>query len=66
MHYTLTRLLGASFADWFGVPAPYGDGLQPGTGPMSLATRVVPVTVLGVMVRTYRMTRRHAGPDSGM
>jgi uncharacterized membrane-anchored protein len=36
--YTVTRPLGASFADWLGVPAPYGDGLQLGTGPMSLAT----------------------------
>lgn len=28
--------LGASFADWLSVPAPYGDSLQLSTGPMSL------------------------------
>ncbi|MGI8434840.1 MAG: hypothetical protein ACR2LE_08930 [Nocardioidaceae bacterium] len=30
--YTITRPLGASFADWLGVPARYGDELQLGTG----------------------------------
>ena len=34
--YTLTRPLGASFADWLSVPAPYGDGLQLGTGGVSV------------------------------
>ena len=44
--YTITRPLGASFADWLGVPAPYGDGLQIGTGPISLVSGI---TLLGVI-----------------
>jgi uncharacterized membrane-anchored protein len=52
--YTLTRPLGASFADWLGVPAPYGDGLQLGTGPMSLATGAVLLAVLAVVVTRNR------------
>lgn len=49
--YTITRLLGASFADWLGVPAPYGDGLQLGTGPISLASGGV---LLGVVTEPPR------------
>lgn len=52
--YTVTRPLGASFADWLGVPAPYGDGLQLGTGPMSLATGAVLVAVLTLVVVRHR------------
>jgi uncharacterized membrane-anchored protein len=53
--YTFTRPLGASFADWLGVPAPYGDGLQLGTGPMSLLFGAVLIVVVGlVAVRHHR------------
>ncbi|MEY9836958.1 hypothetical protein [Streptacidiphilus sp. EB103A] len=52
--YTITRPLGASFADWLGVPAPYGDGLQLGTGPMSLATGLVLLAVLALVVVRHR------------
>ncbi|MFE2068121.1 hypothetical protein ACFXDH_38050 [Streptomyces sp. NPDC059467] len=65
LSYTLTRPLGASFADWLGVPAPYGDGLQLGTGPMSLATGAVLLAVLGLVVSRHRATTRHARLDSG-
>jgi uncharacterized membrane-anchored protein len=52
--YSLTRPLGASIADWLGVPAPYGDGLQLGTGPMSAAFGVVLLAVVGALA-----ARRH-------
>jgi uncharacterized membrane-anchored protein len=48
--YTITRPLGASFADWLSVPAPYGDGLQLGTGPMSLVFGIALVAVIAVIV----------------
>ena len=53
--YTITRPLGASLADWLGVPAPYGDGLQLGTGVVSLVSGVV---LLGVVTE---VDRRHRG-----
>ncbi len=52
--YTVTRPLGASFADWLGVPAPYGDGLQLGTGPMSLVTGGALAAVLTLVVVRHR------------
>lgn len=42
--YVLTRPLGASFADWMGVPV-HRDGLGWGTGPVSLAL-LVPIIIL--------------------
>lgn len=42
--YALTRPLGASVADWLAAPAPHGDGLQLGTGTMSVL--IVPLLVL--------------------
>jgi uncharacterized membrane-anchored protein len=54
--YTITRPLGASFGDWLGVPAPYGDGLQLGTGPMSLATGLVLLAVIAFIAVRHRMT----------
>lgn len=59
--YTITRPLGASIADWLGVPAPYGDGLQLGTGTMSIAFGVIlaaVVTALGI--RELRASRAAA------
>jgi len=57
--YTITRPLGASVADWLGVPAPYGDGLQLGTGRISLLTGIV---LLGVVAATaYRHRRSQCG-----
>jgi uncharacterized membrane-anchored protein len=55
--YTFTRPLGASFADWLGVPAPYGDGLQLGTSTTSLVFGVILVAVVGTLV-----VRHHAAP----
>jgi uncharacterized membrane-anchored protein len=52
--YTVTRPLGASVADWLSVPAPYGDGLQLGTGPMSLAFGACLLTVVGVLSSRHR------------
>ena len=53
--YSLTRPLGASVADWLAVPAPYGDGLQLGTGPISLVTLVPLVVVVALLARRQRL-----------
>ncbi len=55
--YTITRPLGASFADFLGVPAPYGDGLQLGTGVTSLAFGVVLVAVVATLAVRHRRAR---------
>jgi len=52
--YTITRPLGASFGDWLAVPAPYGDGLQIGTGPVSLYSGIVLLAVIGLVAYLYR------------
>jgi hypothetical protein len=52
--YTITRPLGASFGDWLAVPAPYGDGLQLGTGPISLVLGIVLVGVIALIDFRYR------------
>jgi uncharacterized membrane-anchored protein len=52
--YTITRPLGASFGDWLAVPAPYGDGLQIGTGPISLYSGIVLLAVIGLIAYLYR------------
>lgn len=52
--YTITRPLGASFGDWLAVPAPYGDGLQIGTGPISLYSGIVLLAVIGLVAYLYR------------
>lgn len=46
--YVLTRPLGASFADWMGVPTAR-DGLGWGTGPVSLALLVPIVALVGYL-----------------
>jgi uncharacterized membrane-anchored protein len=51
--YTITRPLGASFGDYLAVPAPYGDGLQIGTGPISLYSGIVLVAILGLLAYRY-------------
>ncbi len=48
--YTMTRPLGASVADWFGVPAPYGDGLGLGTRTMSEVFGVALLAVVSVLI----------------
>ena len=55
--YTITRPLGASFADWLSVPAPYGDGLQLGTGVMSAASGAVLFVILAFIVVRHRSVR---------
>lgn len=56
--YTFTRPLGASVADWLGVPAPYGDGLQIGTGVISAVTAVLLGGVIAVIQQRHAATRR--------
>jgi uncharacterized membrane-anchored protein len=59
--YTITRPLGASFGDYLGVPAPYGDGLQLGTGPMSLASGIVLIACIVLIVVKFP---KAATPDA--
>ncbi|HEX9115817.1 MAG TPA: hypothetical protein VGA61_07090 [Anaerolineae bacterium] len=54
--YTITRPLGASFGDYLAVPAPYGDGLQIGTGPISLVTGIVLLGIIALIDLGYRRT----------
>ena len=49
--YVLTRPIGASFADWFGVPASRG-GLDLGSG------RVAAVLIAGIAAMVWSMSRR--------
>jgi uncharacterized membrane-anchored protein len=51
--YTITRPLGASFGDYLAVPAPYGDGLQIGTGPISLYSGIALLGLIGLVVLLY-------------
>lgn len=55
--YTITRPLGASFADWLSVPAPYGDGLQLGTGVMSVVGGSVLFVIIAYIVVRHRSTQ---------
>ena len=50
--YIVTRPLGASFADWMGVPASR-RGLGWGTGPVTLALAVLIVGVVGYLAATH-------------
>jgi uncharacterized membrane-anchored protein len=52
--YSVTRPLGASVSDWLAVPAPYGDGLQLGTGVVSVAALVPLVLVVAYLARRQR------------
>ncbi|WP_328610584.1 hypothetical protein OG943_16155 [Amycolatopsis sp. NBC_00345] len=54
--YVLTRPLGASFADWLGVP-PVRGGLDLGTGPVSL----VLLLVIAALVACLTVARREPG-----
>jgi uncharacterized membrane-anchored protein len=58
--YTITRPLGASFGDWLAVPAPFGDGLQLGTGPISLVAGIV---LLGIIAAIDFQHRRTSVPE---
>ncbi|AUG81086.1 putative membrane-anchored protein [Kitasatospora sp. MMS16-BH015] len=53
--YVLTRPLGASFADWAGVPTKR-SGLGWGTGPVSLVLAVVIVVLVGMLSVRHRRT----------
>ncbi|WP_230209223.1 hypothetical protein [Nostocoides sp. HKS02] len=53
--YIVTRPLGASFADWLGVPASR-RGLDLGTGPVTLALAVVIAVLVGYLSRTTEAT----------
>lgn len=55
--YVITRPLGASFADWMGVPAARG-GLGWGTGPVTAVWAVVIVVLVGYL----GLRRSEAGP----
>jgi uncharacterized membrane-anchored protein len=52
-----TFALGASFADWLSVPAPYGDGLQLGTGVMSVVGGSVLFVIIAYIVVRHRSTQ---------
>ncbi|WP_331284123.1 hypothetical protein [Streptomyces sp. H39-C1] len=54
--YVLTRPLGASFADWMGVPA-RRSGLGWGTGPVSLVLAVLIVTLVAYQAVAHRRRR---------
>ncbi len=56
--YTITRPLGASFGDFLAVPAPFGDGLQIGTGPISLASGIVLLGIIALIDVKYRRTKK--------
>ncbi len=56
--YTITRPLGASLGDFLAVPAPYGDGLQIGTGPISLVSGIVLLGIVALIDIRYRRTTR--------
>lgn len=62
--YTITRPLGASFGDWLAVPAPYGDGLQLGTGPISLVLGIVLAGVVALIDVRYRPAGAQAAAAS--
>jgi uncharacterized membrane-anchored protein len=51
--YVITRPLGASFADWLGVP-PKRGGVNLGTGPVSLTLAVVIAGLVGYLAVTRR------------
>jgi uncharacterized membrane-anchored protein len=55
--YVITRPLGASFADWMGVPAARG-GLAWGTGPVTAAWAVVIVALVAYLAVTRRDVER--------
>jgi uncharacterized membrane-anchored protein len=57
--YTITRPLGASFGDFLAVPAPYGDGLQLGTGPISLVSGIVLLGIVAFIDFQHRRTSVH-------
>ena len=59
--YILTRPLGASFADWFGMPRTVG-GLGVGHGPVSLVLLVIVVILVAITQRrhVHARTARHA------
>ncbi|WP_375386792.1 hypothetical protein [uncultured Amnibacterium sp.] len=59
--YVMTRPLGASFADWFAVPAARG-GLDLGTGPVSGSLLLVFVVVVSVMTVRSRPGRGRGAP----
>jgi uncharacterized membrane-anchored protein len=63
--YTVTRPLGASFADWMSVPAPYGDGLQLGTGPMSLTFGTALLAVVTYVALRHRTVRPERSEGTG-
>ena len=57
--YTITRPLGASFADFLGVPAPYGDGLELGTGVTSIGFGAILVAVVAVIIVRHHNREKH-------
>jgi uncharacterized membrane-anchored protein len=58
--YTITRPLGASFGDYLAVPAPFGDGLQIGTGPVSLYSGIVLAAIIALVAYLYRRRESNA------
>jgi uncharacterized membrane-anchored protein len=59
--YILTRPIGASFADWMGVPRSLG-GLGWGRGTVALCLAVPMVALVGYLAVTHRDLRRAGSP----
>ncbi|MGH8921594.1 MAG: hypothetical protein ACRD0H_25205, partial [Actinomycetes bacterium] len=60
--YILTRPLGASFADWLGVP-PVRGGLDLGTGLVSLVLLLVIAALVGRLSAAHRQAGRRDAPQ---
>jgi uncharacterized membrane-anchored protein len=60
--YVLTRPIGASFADWLGVPHSFG-GLGWGRGTVALSLAVPMVALVAYLAVTHRDTRRSQRPE---
>jgi uncharacterized membrane-anchored protein len=56
--YIITRPLGASFADWFGVPKSLG-GLDLGRGVVSLALAILTVILVAYAAKTHEDSQLH-------
>ena len=68
--YTVTRPLGASFADWFAAPTGAASGLGWGTGPITLMLTVTIIGLVGYLSKLSKLPvcrfRRRGNPAKGL